>query len=210
MQNEQVGPQGPKGDTGEQGPAGRRAGTRRVKKGCWRYRAKRATQAWEPLPVELSGRCLSRLPAGYTEVEYIESSGCSFASGVHVTQHIKTVMDVSPLDSPTTETAYFVQAYLSAASTSNRIYYDTTWHTSGVRCRVGRGSVSHKAVSSNATPRRILLTMDYYNQIVSANDESVSTVNNLWITSDSGPKINLLGTSTAASTLHAAIFVPDF
>lgn len=158
--------------------------------------------------VSFSEKAPSRLPDGYTELEYIVALNCSFNSGVYLTQKTKTVASIYPLDSPTTDVRYFAYAFQSAATTAKRMNYFTTWQSTGVCCRMGQGAIySNKVISSNTTPRKIEIVMDYYNKIASANSDSVTTDNNSWTITGNGPIIGILGTSDGSTgTLHARLY----
>lgn len=146
----------------------------------------------------------SRLPAGYTEVEYIESLNCYFDTGYSLTQRINTIMDVAPLDAPTTTRKMFLYSYATGVNQNYNLNYMIAYSTYGIQGRSGMGNLAYVTGKTNPTTERVLLELDYYNKKFVVDSSSFSTANNDLRTTT--PKtVYLLGYSDTATT-HARLY----
>ncbi len=122
----------------------------------------------------------SRLPDGYMEVEYIESSGTqAIDTGVKLVASLKITMDIWPVIEPTIR--YLFNYYASSGSGAST-YYDVCYmltYQSGsynrLRAQFERYKVNadqHMVEFQNFNPGRIIVAIDGANQITSLNEES--------------------------------------
>lgn len=146
----------------------------------------------------------SRLPSGYTEVEYIQSSGTQYINtGIRPTQTLRTVMDVEPTTNGGSSPKYFIYSYYStnAAVYQYSAYRDNT----GVNaCMGGARTASWKNVSSDATSHRIQLEMDANTVTATADGNTVALTNSTFSTSMSN--ITVLSTATTSSCISAKLY----
>lgn len=149
----------------------------------------------------------SRLPDGYTEVEYIQSSGTFAAIDTNIkpTKTIQLVMDVEPVDTATSSNKYFF--YSNYVPTSgNKFFFLGTWSTNGVRVATGENATSAYFINlnSNTTCRRMTIDINCADKkaSVDGDEKQLSNVN----TSSSMRVIRLLCTNSTTEQLHAKIF----
>lgn len=120
---------------------------------------------------------VDKLPAGYTEVEYIQSGGKAVINTlVKPTANTKLVMDVEPLETNTSNDLYFFRSGITGYS------FQATWAKSGVVFLVGNSSTTY-IPNSNTNPRRMILTLDAKNKLVSVDSASKAVSNNTMSTS---------------------------
>lgn len=103
----------------------------------------------------------SRLPEGYTEVEYIESDGASYIStevrpiNTNNTP-VRTIIDVEPLDDPTSTTKYILN---SGGTYNGTTYgYRVTWKTPNGAYGVIATTTSNAVKDTD--PRRMTLELN--------------------------------------------------
>lgn len=147
----------------------------------------------------------SRLPEGYTEVEYIQSDGYCYIDtnqAASMLLDIKTQMDVEPLSA--TGFGYF----FCSQKTSQATYYYSCFYTelSEIKARMGTSkspNVYQKTITSNPDSKRISILYDIWNKTVSVDDVSVIFSDN---SATSMPNIRLLGYNTSnylSAKLHS-------
>lgn len=106
----------------------------------------------------------SRLPDGYQELGYIQSSGSQYINtGVVPTLTTKIVMDVEPLSAGTTTArCFFFSYYTRAVSGGNEFYYFQAYlGNGGVYCYLGcYTSLISTSLSSDMSARRMTLQLD--------------------------------------------------
>lgn len=149
----------------------------------------------------------SRLPEGYTEVEYIESSGTQYINtGIKPNATTKLSMDIEPLTSGSSTKKYFFRsAYIPTSG--SRYVFNIAWDTSGISASMGSyGTVSYTTINNDTTPRRIFLQMDATSKTATADDVTVNFTSNAYRSSMSN--INLLTSNTFSSsyTLSAKLY----
>ena len=143
----------------------------------------------------------SRLPEGYTEVEYVQSDGASwFDLGVKPSKTMTIEMDVEPLVAgAASPTKYFVISYLQQGSGTSivRYYFDMDWGANGAMGRMGGYTGTKSAVSAvnDNSPRRMYLSLDSNNKSFGEGSKFVSAGENNTF-SASMPNIKILGNST--------------
>lgn len=146
----------------------------------------------------------SRLPAGYTEVEYIAATGgnCVIDTGQLLQANIKTVIDFEPISAPTSADAMIVWNYYGAA----RVNYSTEWIQSGSLSGVIglMGSGSFKTINPDVTPRRMTVEMDNNNGIITADGQSASFTKQAY--NRNSPNVFLFGASGGGMTLKAKLY----
>ena len=139
-----------------------------------------------PLEYSLAFNLQSRLPAGYTELEYIQTvPGARTNINVKISTGIRLILDVEPLAYTTTSYAhtYFASAYQTSSSKTYAIlvYLDKgNSGGNGVFCSFynGGGEIKNK-ISSDYTLRRMLIDWDMSTNTISLDGSPVDiTVNN--------------------------------
>lgn len=147
----------------------------------------------------------ARLPAGYTELEYIASPNgqCVIDTGQKLQKNIKTVIDFEPLSAPTSTDAMIVWNYYGSAA----LTYSTEWlnsgSLSGVAGLIGYGA-NWKTVNANTTPRRMTVEMDNNTGTIKADGQSVTFAQQVY--NAGSPNVFLFGTSGGAMTLKAKLY----
>lgn len=144
-----------------------------------------------PRTLEAAFKKFSRLPNGYIEVEYIQSTAPAYINtGIKPTNTIKLVIDIEFTNPASSSLQYIAYSYYKA-STLNYIF-DLNWGAKGVRVTIGSYGSSSAALTKVLTPstemKRWTITIDCPNK-------------NAFV--DGEEKIPLLGTS--ASTNMPAI-----
>lgn len=143
----------------------------------------------------------SRLPAGYTELEYIQSSGTQYINtGRKPTSTIKLTMDIEPTVAATSTIKYFCSSYYLLNGTG--YYFQLRWN-SGLR--VCTGNIVVKTVSSDATPRRMTAVVDYPNKIAYIEGESEVAITALSIHT-AMQTLTLLGPATGSNGVSARLY----
>lgn len=151
----------------------------------------------------------SRLPAGYTEVEYIQSSGDQYINTqTRPTSTTKISIDVEPVSAASSSSKSFIGSYY-VPSSGTKYYCNVTWQTSGVRCLIGSFSAvstsSYKTISSNTDLRRMKITVDYPGKTASvAGEASVALANN--DASASMAMLKLLSASNGDGGISARLY----
>lgn len=151
----------------------------------------------------------SRLPAGYTEVEYVQSNNCAVNTNFKVTETTKAVVDFEPLSAPSGTDAMIVWTYYYTNQSYN-IYFSAEWiktaKLSGLCGAIGI-SPTWKAVNTNTTPRRMIVSMDYQNASITA-DGTTATFNNSFppLQQANIPYIYLFGNSSNNLTIKAKMY----
>lgn len=106
----------------------------------------------------------SRLPAGYTEVEYIQSSGTQYIdTGRKPIASTTLTMDVEPTAAATSTATCFYNSHIFSSG-SVGYFFRCTWSTSGVRCNKGytaQTSISYITLSSSTALRRMTIVEDH-------------------------------------------------
>lgn len=133
----------------------------------------------------------SRLPEGYTEVEYIESSG---GARIDTLQKpvltLKIAMDVEPLSANQSNTG---QCFLGVPGVQAGNYTYTAYVNwlKGVHGGIGRwysygsGTVvtTDKVITNDGTPRRMHIEVDWPNKTIAVDEDSASYTTNNVVTS---------------------------
>lgn len=144
----------------------------------------------------------SRLPEGYTEVEYVQSDGASwFDLGVKPSKTMTIEMDVEPLVAgAASPTKHFAISYLRQGSGTSTVnyYFDMDWGANGAMGRMGgyTGTKSAVSVVNDNSPRRMYLSLNSINKSFGEGSRFVSAGENNTF-SASMPNIKILGNSTA-------------
>lgn len=140
----------------------------------------------------------SRLPEGYTEVEYIESDkNCLIDTEIRAAANekpdVKVAIDVEPIDDPTSTSSYFIYSVYTVTSPSIKSYYYTiNWKTtSGVYAQLS--SNAEKSVLANTTPRRMNMELDGSNHTFTLDGKSVSLGTTSSMGSTTGGYIYIFG-----------------
>lgn len=145
-------------------------------------------------------RAPSRLPSGYTEVEYIESSGGAYIDTGQLPPNMLTTMDVEPLEvNPSNavgDAQYFIWSFGRNLTVTNQYYqYLFQWTGTGWRANTGVSSRSTEVtvlVDSDTTPRRATIKLDFRNKLAYVDDISAATANNSAYSGNGIPAIRLL------------------
>lgn len=143
----------------------------------------------------------SRLPAGYTEVEYIAATdgNCTVNTGIAPTsQNVKTIIDFEPTSAPTSTNALIAWSYYAAAGFN----YSVAWTQTGITGRLGAGAYS--TVNPNTARRRMTVTMDNYNGIITADGQSASFTQKQY--NRNAPNVFLFGVSGGSNTLKGKLY----
>lgn len=123
----------------------------------------------------------SKLPDGYTELEYIQSSGTQYIdTGIKPTGTIKISVDVEILDKATTTDKYVFGSNFIGQTNA---FLMCRWNTAGIGVATGipGGSASYTVISNNITPRRMIISVDYPNKKASIQGESEIELKNVEI-----------------------------
>ena len=145
----------------------------------------------------------SRLPEGYTEVEYIQSSGTQYIDTdiaprfVNSKIDTKVTIDVQKTSTITTTESYFGCRWYTGRFSSDR-YYSSFFvysYNNGLFAAFGYGNpVPSKELISNVAAERNLITLDGPNRIASIGDVVVPLTDLSGYTiSSAQPDIYLLG-----------------
>lgn len=147
-----------------------------------------------------------RLPAGYTEVEYIQSDGTQYIdTGRKPTSTTVIKLDVEILDSK--NSTLLNSSYSPASGTS---YYLSLNNTAGsIKIFTGSlqkgGTANYLTLSSNAVGKRTNITIDYPGKKASIEYGSTVTLSNV-STSENMSTINLLASTGGASVPSAKLY----
>ncbi len=111
----------------------------------------------------------SRLPAGYTEVEYVQSDGTSYLdSGVVPSSKLKMVMDIETLIKPSSGTSYlfYSQSTGKSGTTSHTRKLNIYVASSGIKGSMSTitGTVAATSITSDSSARRMTASFDYPNK----------------------------------------------
>lgn len=113
------------------------------------------------LVAEFEERKTSRLPAGYTELEYIQSSGTQYLDcGIKATATTRINMDVEPTAAGGATNKFFFDS--SITSTTTKYVFRMIWNSSGIQGRMASYSTSfsYTTISPNNSARRMKIEMD--------------------------------------------------
>lgn len=141
----------------------------------------------------------SRLPEGYTELEYIQSSGKQYINtGIVPTSTTKIELDIEPTADASSSSKFFFYSYYFPASGAKFVFY-MYWGSSGVSGAMGSYStITATTINSSKTLRRMVLQMDATNKTASADGSSKTFSSNSFSTLMS--KISLLGSGSGTSS----------
>lgn len=115
----------------------------------------------------LTAEFVGKLPAEYTAVEYIQSSGNAVINTkLAPTSTTKLVMDVEPLVAATSSNKYFFNSSSSTTSSTSGFY--GIWYTSGIAFKCGTGSLV--IPSSNVSLRKMILMLNANSKSCSVDD----------------------------------------
>lgn len=106
---------------------------------------------------------LSRLPEGYTEVEYVEATASSIATQIKPTETTKITMDVETLDSNPSSSQEFFFSYYYSSSSGDTYHFDIVLTASGIKGNMGwKSPVGSQltTIDSSTTPRRMIVGAD--------------------------------------------------
>lgn len=150
---------------------------------------------------------VSRLPDGYTEVEYIESSGFTYIdTGIKPASAAVTI-DFEPLAANTTTLYQYVIFSNYLPSSGTRYFFMLTWESSGLRVAnaTSTSAASFKKLSSDGTPRRMVAGIDYPNKkAFLVGEAELDLTSNA--TSASMSNIRLLGSTSAGGCVAAKLY----
>lgn len=150
----------------------------------------------------------SRLPEGYTEVEYIQTIDLSyFLTGIKPQAELRIVMDVEPIKDGTAYGTQKRYLFYSYAKSPTLYYYCTVfWNQSGVSAQMGLygGTTYSTVIDNNKAARRMLVEFDYPSKTVSVNEKSASMPSNGVYSSM--PEIKLMSSGTAAYSLNGKFY----
>lgn len=120
----------------------------------------------------------SRLPDGYTELEYLETNGGSyFDTGVKPSALLKLTMDVAPLSAGTTYGYLFNSAYSSSSYFYGfrAIYYPDDKNIKGLLYSGSTSGAVAKTIKNNIDAgKRIIVAGDYSTKTMSVDESTVS------------------------------------
>lgn len=105
----------------------------------------------------------SRLPEGYTEVEYVEATASSIATQIKPTKTTKITMDVETLDSNPSSSQEFFYSFYYLSSSMNSYHFDIALTASGIKGNMGwKSPVGSQltTIDSSTTPRRMIVGAD--------------------------------------------------
>lgn len=146
----------------------------------------------------------SKLPEGYTEIQYLQSNKdiSWIETNVKPTLDTKISVDIETLDAPTTTNQYIVRSLGSIKSGSTTYYYGFSiyWKTTAGTYASISNATSVSAIS-NMSPRRMVLGLDGKGRTFSVDGTSVSTNYNYSLPSNI-TTIKLLGTESTTSTTN--------
>lgn len=135
--------------------------------------------------VVFDGGNASRLPEGYTEVEYIQSTGgAAIDTQQKPTQMLRMALDVETLEPPSETATKYILGSGYASSTSNKYWLFVQYQNTGIVAYMGNyGSrPTGVVVSADANPRRMNIIVDCSIKQVSVNGEAKTLTSNLFST----------------------------
>lgn len=153
-----------------------------------------------------------KMPAGYTQVEYIQSSGKSYINtGIKPSANIRVIMDVEPTDAPTTTEKYFLSStYVPSSGT--KYYFQLYWlktsatSTTGVYASMCNTTSTryNSTISKESKARRMKLEINASTKkaLVDGVESGISGSTNTF--SSSMSNIFLLAYSTATTSMLPA------
>lgn len=151
----------------------------------------------------------SRLPQGYTEIQYIASDNNSaINTGVKPTETVRITIDVEPLSEGTTSDKLFCFSNGFNFNSNYSYLFGAIWKSGVYVYRGGAWSNPSKSpivLSNNRNHRRMTIVIDYLNKKASIVDETEIT---LTLVSDTGwlNTITLLNNSGKTSGLDAKLY----
>lgn len=151
---------------------------------------------------------VSRLPEGYTEIEYIESSeGAGINTQIIPTDTFKLMLDVEPIE--IAQTAQYI-AYSGVYMPLQQSGYwgGIFWTQSGVKTSSGGGSTitnTFRTISPDTTPRKMSITLDYPNKTAAIEGEAeISVPSPSYATNMSS--LALLSNGSTATAVRARLY----
>lgn len=156
----------------------------------------------------------SRLPAGYTELEYVQSNGNQYVeTGYKITSTSKVVMDVQPMAAGTADGKYFFDSgYFPSSGYKYAFRMGLT--TSGIKAEMGRASSSsasgvipYVTVSSSTALTRMTLMLDASTKTAAVDGTSKTFGNNTFTTSMTTLRLfGIQRQNTAAYRISARLY----
>lgn len=154
----------------------------------------------------------SRLPEGYTEVEYIQSSGGAYIkTGISPYSFYTMDMDVEILETTSTYSRYAFYAYYQKTTTNRYFCHLYVKTGDGFMGLLGNySSAPNYKVSSDSTPRRTSISIDRLAKQFSVGGSKYTYPNGTMISAV--PGIDLLNSSGAPATrgLDAKLYSVKF
>lgn len=149
------------------------------------------------------------LPQGYTELEYIESTGTQYViSGVKPTSAIRLTLDVEPMVAAiTAQKSFFGSSYIPSSS-GTRYFFVAGWKSDGIVLTTGSTTTfaTYKTLNADTTLRRMTIEVDCLNRKAFVDEGPEVALTNV-NTSTSMSEIRLLadggGTTILAARLYA-------
>lgn len=142
----------------------------------------------------------SRLPAGYTEVKYVESMYCYIDTDVVAANNTIIKMDVEPLNVSSDAEQYFFYSYKTDGTAAGTIRL-VCWGISGsIRGNMGKRNFGQEIVRG-VEAKKTSIEADCALKKISVNGNSVSFSNG----EGTGKKIYLLGDYSSSAT-HAKLY----
>lgn len=158
----------------------------------------------------------SRLPDGYTEVEYIQSDNACYidtniipfplgSTNATASSDTKIVVDVEPLESPASSDKYICFSNSSKTTTagSTSYYFYLSWKTpAGVYGRLS--NLTYKSIVTNENPRRMQLELNGVTKSFALDGSSYTFSSS--ILASNASTIKLLGTSVTTARIQAKLY----
>lgn len=143
----------------------------------------------------------SRLPEGYTEVEYVQSDGyCYIDTGYapYTARSSQLTMDIEPLSA--TGTGYFFASIKASGSSTYR--YMCCYTSSAIKAAMGTDSV--KTIINNPSLKRMEILYDFSSAMTVSVDDATITFSN-WAMITTMSNVRLLG-NTSSNYLTAKLY----
>lgn len=152
----------------------------------------------------------SRLPEGYAEVEYIEStSGQYIDTGIKPTETLKFEIDIEPSTDGGSEHKYIAYSYYSASNIAGGTAYSFSilWTSGGIGVKTGSHYNTNKDLTElgpSGNTQRLSVVVDYKNKYASVNDVVETSIGTN--VSPSMDTICILGRNTGNYCIDAKIY----
>lgn len=141
---------------------------------------------------------VSRLPVGYTEVEYVNAAqdeACCIRPGVVQSAKLVVIVDIEPIF----DTSEKIPGYIFYSYYLNYSFI-AQWTKKGILGEIGYSSVSSpKVISNDPTQRRIVLKMDASNRTASIDSGAAVSVANGSALYSSSANLFLPGSNMSAT-----------